>query len=290
MTEEAQSAETRRSLRTANLSKPNYRVLDASDDEIQSPCEPLASLCPPPTECPSWLEPFFRKHFETLSAQIEKSIEFSINKAMSEMKETVRRLEQNVESLQSELKTLHEEVKTLKGKEKKSERNKLVQEAEQLSNNIILGGTAVPLGSQSEVTVQTAHNIIKSCCKLNIPSHNITKAYRFGKPPTQGEEDTRRIKLCLSNASIKRDIIIASIKLRGFESNGLYINEELSQDTNTLFYKLRTLKKAHSDKITTVNTRNGIIRVKTINNSEAYEILTKEDYNNFLARMDIPNP
>ena len=111
----------------------------------------------------------------------------------------------------------------------------------------------------------------------------------MGNAPINPNEDKRNIIVTFSNRSLKKDIQKSLFNMRDNSSKGVFVNELLLKDVNKLFYKVRQLKKNHSDKIKSVYTSNGVIKVRLYNHSKLIDILTEKDYNKFLSQMEIEN-
>ena len=120
--------------------------------------------------------------------------------------------------------------------------------------------------------------VLKKYIDYDLDKAHISLATRMGKAPPDGKEDKRGIKISVINKSIKETIV--NKNLGNFQAC-LYINEELTESVNRLYYEVRNLKKENRDKIYAVYTRDGIIRVRREKKGVVASILTEKDLEEF---------
>ena len=201
--------------------------------------------------------------------------------------------DKKIESLEAEIKSLKEasdeKFAYMAAENKSHKRTLLLKEAESLSTNIILSGEALRNSENIENLTDYARQLIRERYSLNVPSYSVTKAYRLGSSNLQNS----KILLKLSDKEVKKSITQAR-KIINDNVNPalpkLFISEELSTNVNKLFYFLRTLKRNQSSSIHSVFTRDGVIRVRKTETGRVYEILTEEDYANFLSDAGLQHP
>lgn len=151
-------------------------------------------------------------------------------------------------------------------------------EAETLANNLIISGSLVPDFHHGENPKEVVRALIKDHLKIVMPSDNIAVAHRLGKPASTGRVKNK-IMVRFHRKEDKKNIIIANIKMR---VNELFINEELTQQANKMYYDNRKLRKDNRDSIAILYTRDGVICARKTKEGLMHHILTEEDLKTFL--------
>ena len=176
---------------------------------------------------------------------------------------------------------LHEEVHQLR---LKLEQQDAVQQslrkkdAMVTSNTLLLSGDRVPTYKSGERTADVAVEIMKNIFGYHLDKTYISSSSRIGKPPSDGKQDKRGIKLCLNNKVIKDDIVKTNIE--NF-TDGFFINEELIESVNKLYFEIRNIRKNNRDKIPILYTRDGIIKVKRERKGRVTSIFSEKDLDDF---------
>ena len=65
------------------------------------------------------------------------------------------------------------------------------------------------------------------------------------------------------------------------EVRGLYMNEELTPEVNSLYYQLRQMRRRDSSVFHRLFTRDGVIKVKKSSTGQMYSIVTEQQFNNY---------
>ena len=88
---------------------------------------------------------------------------------------------------------------------------------------------------------------------------DIVQAQRFGsRPKNQQQSDNRPILIEVKNIEAKRKLVSEVLQKK---PSGFYISELLSENMNTLFYRLRKIKR-DTKKIQVLYTKDGIIKAR----------------------------
>ena len=220
--------------------------------------------------------------FSTLSEEHE-SLKNTTRNLQKELNEVKTNLFVERESDKASLSHLQEEIRVLKENQKnnheslKSRIEKI--DATNSSANLIISGDLLPTESPHEDTPNIVIETLKDHLKYQLPRERITAAYRIGRRTSdRGNTDKRRIILKLADRNQKKDLMAACIAMK---VRGLYINEELTPEVNSLFYDLRQLRKNNSNSFFRLYTRDGVIKVKRTEVGKVYNIVTKEQLETF---------
>ena len=222
------------------------------------------------------LEEKFRREQNDMTRKYEKKIadvETQFSHRLSEQDDKIRELATELNSRNTELQHMKSEM--------------LIQRknnAEKLSQNLVLSGKQIPAASPHEDLTRTAVDIIKSSTKYPIKLEEIISTERFGKIPAVGAEDRRGILVKLHSKQTKEQIVTNNISTR---TPDLFINELLTREVSELYRELRKLKRDHSSHIAILHTKDGIIRAKKTRTGRRFDIFTREDLDNFKKAVGI---
>ena len=150
-----------------------------------------------------------------------------------------------------------------------------LDELEQASNsNIVLctGPAVINLIKDKE---KSLYSSIETEIKKLVPdinTHNIESITKFGK-------NLKSVKVVLSSPNLRRKIISEA---RQRKQDNIYYSEFLTNYRSKIFYEARQLKRTHSEKISAVYVRNGLVcykltgndrymHLKTLNQIEAFK-------------------
>ena len=163
-------------------------------------------------------------------------------------------------------------------------------EADLTSQFIMISSTKrdnkIPTCTEGENLKQVTAELLKETSRYNVNPENISYARRIGTPPPNNAPDQRNILFKFSDKELKKDVLQAHINQRFSSSKGLFLNELLTNEVNNLYYYLRKAKKDHPDKIKSLYTNKGVIRIKLHQYNNTMEVFDNEDFNyvlNFLG-------
>ena len=280
------------------VDRPSQRGTQGRGSEVSNPQSPQSSLpshiSPAPNVLmgdspPQWFTDameniekqftLFRNEMKDLDKRLMTLIE-SCKERLTVQENKTTELETKVAELHDQMAVKHEIIEDLKKKKDEHEK-KLSEVIQQLrlnienqdaaqraiakkealitSNTLILSGNKVPSYKTNEGTAEIAIEVLKKNIDYDLDKAHISLATRMSKALPDGNEDKRGIKISVINKAIKDKIV--NQNLGNFQA-GLYINEELTESVNRLYYEVRNLKKKNRDKIDAVYTRDGIIRVR----------------------------
>ena len=231
----------------------------------------------------------FDQKLETIKQEVEKSVMKAVEKLIHPLLERIEKTEEMVKSYEnkvtelekhlakkdSEIESLENNLSELKNEFYTLKKLQDCNEANAIADNLFIYGPSLVING--EITADSVRNLIRDTTKVSIPSRNFLSVYKVGKKPDEGI-DKRPIKLRLSDRATKYEIMQA---FRTAKPQGLFISEELTKTRNSLFYKLRKLRK-----ITNIPkfvwTRDGIIKAKKAAEGKTYNIENIDDFNKFI--------
>ena len=237
----------------------------------------------------------FQIHLKELESKILSSIDIKLKELEMQLKKEQSDMKQEYEEKISHMETnfnhsLELQKNMINGLTasatnlEKELRSMKQNEAEKLSRNLILSGSAIPIASPSENLTKEAAALIKEHTRYNVTESHIASAERLGRKPAQGKEDKRVILVKLHNKELKFDIIKHNLQQR---SEGFYISEQLTPEVNDLYREIRKLRKGNRSLIAVLHTYKGIIRAKKSHDGQCYDILTSADLEKFKKDVGI---
>lgn len=199
--------------------------------------------------------------------EMEKSLEF-MSAQFEQIRNENKEIKQIMKENEKENKELKERINTLETLMEQIEK-------ENIKNNIIING--IDIQGKQENTTEVVNNILK---KLNIiPEGKIEKCYRKNQ-----QQEKSPIVVKLKNEETKIEILktrktIGEITTKDCLLKGkgsqIYINEQLTNKINNIFFHTRELKK--NKKIAFAWTRDGNIYAKKTETSQKVKIKSMED-------------
>lgn len=203
-----------------------------------------------------------------LIENIQVSVDF-LSEKFDELQEENRKLKNMLKENIKKNNILEERVKSLEQIMEKTEREKL-------KNNIILIGVAKQ--RKNENVTEIVNKVFKNI-NTKIEPNEIIEAYRKdeenNKSPIIVKLASNEIKSKILNARKQiGSITTKECQLTG-EENEIFINEQLTQLKNNLFYKARELKKEYKYKF--LWTRDGNIYIRKSETSTKLKINTTSD-------------
>ena len=106
-------------------------------------------------------------------------------------------------------------------------------------NDILVSGSALPLGNVGENTTAKVSNVLRTTLNYELPSETVMSTQRVGKPPAIGQPDKRKILLRLVDEKTKEDLLRSC---RLVKPTGLFLNDNLIPSRAEILYCLRKLK------------------------------------------------
>ena len=169
----------------------------------------------------------------------------------TEMTQIVNAKNELINSLQSQLVELQSELKRVKND---------MDEADSYERRdcVILSGNLLPPVSPDEDCSKVFVDTLKKELKMNINVGDLNTVHRLGPKPLGPGNDTRKIIAKLVRRDLKKDLIVASKKVKG-----LFINESLTPTRSSILFSVRKIKKNHASIIKGYTTINGNVYVFT---------------------------
>ena len=224
----------------------------------------------------------FRKE---IKEEIKQMITENLNELLQPLHDELSTAKKQIEANESKIIYLEENINTLKADVINLKKQHETTMADSISDNLFLYGPLIQTAinaNQNENPIQTAKNLIKEATKLELSPKSIISAYRVGKAPSD-TLDKRPLKIRVADRVTKYEL---QKTFRTTKPNGLFISEELTKTRNTIFFKLRKLKKS-TDIPKYVWTNDGIIKCKKTPVGKTYNIENEEDFNKFLSDCNI---
>ena len=192
------------------------------------------------------------KKLKPLLIDFFQSFEFKMQELFTDMKNEFQLIcQQNterIERLEGEVTSLQKKIKKL---EEKGEKN----EAYSGRDCIILSGPGLPKGSSSENCCQVALNALKSKINITVDPKDVSVAHRLGKPPTDSNEDSRKIIVKLCRRDLKSDIMGAA---KAMKPSNFFVNESLTPQSQTISFVLRKARKDFPNLVSGSSTQDGV--------------------------------
>ena len=227
----------------------------------------------------------FDDKLENFKKEVKQIITENLNELLKPLHSELSTAKKQIEANESKVVYLEEHINNLKADVINLKKQHEITVADSISDNLFLYGPLIQTTSntiQNENPILTAKNLIKEATKLEISSKSIISAYRVGKAPSD-TLDKRPLKIRVADRATKYEL---QKTFRTTKPNGLFISEELTKTRNTLFFKLRKLKKA-TEIPKYVWTNDGVIKCKKSPVGKTYNIENEEDFNKFLSDCDI---
>ena len=242
-----------------------------------------------------WERRFLHGVEEIITRKVNNQLN-GVNEEIKNMNEKIGELETRVTSLTSnsdllssrndtntsEQARLNKELDDKLAKIQKTEKKLKKTEAEQASQSVIISSTKneskIPHFTERENLIEKTAELLRNSSKYHVQSSNIVSARRMGAKPKQGDPDQRKIVVKFVDKEIKKEILQAHITNRLTSGKGIYINEVLLNDVNSLHYWLRKAKKDNPEKIKSIHTTSGIIKVKLKQFQNTMEVIDHDDY------------
>ena len=231
------------------------------------------------------LGPIIERKFTSLMSEMRKDLEQALTQKMELRLQTVKKEihEEVKREVGNELETTKKEVEFLRNENNKQQKKIARMEGRQLATNIILAGPSIPRVTDGEQTEYIAKKVISDNLNLAAEAH-IVRAQRFGVRPTEpGRLDKRPILVEVKHIESKRTLVQEVLKKK---PRDFFISELLPEDTNSLFYKLRKIKR-ETGNIQVLYTKDGVIRARKTKQGKLFEILTENDLSDFLSQAGI---
>ena len=210
---------------------------------------------------------------ERIKTDVTQDIRQDINQIVDQ------RIQETMQAVRENVKETNKKMTDFKNV---MQQEKIKLEATSLQTQIIISGHNIPAETIQEDTLQIAKNLMQD--HLQRTDRGLIKnarRFKFGND-TRRRQTNRSIIIETPTVYEKRDIIHEAIRQR---PEGLYFNEMVPQQINSLLYRLRKLKK--QKKLSSVFTRDGIIKVKKSQTGKTYDIVTEEDLHRFLQEAGI---
>ena len=275
---------------------------------FKSPLGMMAAQSPSPCDDspPLWFNHAMAMFVENLANKLKLQLDLFKNEIKEQMKEQENRFANLITACNQRITEQERKIDELGAKMAECEKTKaeeheqLREEVHQLrlkieqqdavqqtlkkkdamvtSNTLLLSGDRVPTYKSGERTADVAVDLLKNIFDYHLDKTYISSSSRIGKPPSDGKLDKRGIKLCLNNKVIKDDIVKTNVE--NF-TDGFFINEELIESVNKLYFEIRNIRKNNRAKIPILYTRDGIIKVKRERKGRVTSIFSEKDLDDF---------
>ena len=149
-----------------------------------------------------------------------------------------------------------------------------------MRENIIISGPGVPAESEMENTTNTAVELLKSKCNVNITSKDISTSHRLG---TKKPNLKRSIIIRLTRRDLKREIVSNCISSKP----NIFVNEQLTERRRNIFNRLRIIRQHHYGLIKTLRVNDGIIKTKKTEVGKMYYIKNEENLREFIQDIGL---
>ena len=147
-----------------------------------------------------------------------------------------------------------------------------------LSNVLVCSGSSIVECIENNEDALTTKVIDKVKEFLpDVDGNTIDRVIPIGK-------EKKSLKVICANVTVRNNILRAA-RIRKVPN--IYFNEYLTAFRNTLYYKLRLIKKRFNSKIASVYTRNGNLFYKNIGDEKYYRIKSEQDITELEARLSI---
>ena len=163
---------------------------------------------------------------------------YFLNDAQTKLQEELKEKDRKIRDLDKRVEVLQNRVNDLEEKIDQGEVGERL-------NNIIISGPELPIFQNTENTTGVAISIIKNVLRTNIQSEEIVKAHRVGKPK-HPNQDRRSIVVKFQSCDKKKEILT---NVKSIKPPGLYFNEDLTPQRNSIMYVLRKAKVLFPEKI-----------------------------------------
>ena len=221
-----------------------------------------------------------------------KSFKKSLNEELNPIKEQITALnearkkdEDSLSTTQSQVQDLKNQVTELKkelyGVKTTSKKQEIVQQQAQSGrqNNIVLSGIAEDENENNEITHDKFNKLIeKMGCHVSSFSTR-----RLGRK--RDDDKPRFILVAFDNFWDKRKVIATRMSLRDNGYENVFINEDLTKDQATLFYKARLAKK-DQPKIKSTYTENGVVYIRIDGRPNPQPIINLEDLHSITSSLE----
>ena len=173
------------------------------------------------------------------------------NQMKAEMTAIVNAKNEEISVIKSEMVNLRGQLNKLRGE---------IDDAEAYSrwDCLVFSGNLFPSSTPGEGCSKVVMNTLKKELKINVDRSEISAVHRLGPKPLGEGADNRKIIAKFVRRDMKKDILIASKKVKN-----LYANESLTQIRSSILFTIRKIKRGHADIIKGYTTIDGNIYVFT---------------------------
>ena len=193
------------------------------------------------------LLPFLVSFFQSFQDRNE----FVLNETKEEFLKVCKEKDEQIVKLQTQVNVLNKKIEKLEDQVDENE-------AYERRDTLIFSGSKVPAEVQDEKCDSVVLKLLENELKYKVSPNDISVAHRLGPKKNSQQSSTRSIiaKFCRRDA--KTDIVSCA---RRAKPTGLFINESLIPQRQTVYYALRQAKRKLPNKVSGCTTIDGSVFV-----------------------------